>query len=325
MLPTFNRIRSHHTGWIHIHGVQTAYTNYYKKMKPGEAEVWPPKYWKFQIETDGPSPVKMAYTDPRRFGRVRLVDCPGKDIRSFSPLVENGPDPDVDRAIFTQEFFTTKVKNRRVPIKALLLDQAFISGIGNWVGDEILYHAQVHPEQYSDTFSDEQLKKLYDAVCYVCRTAIEKLGDSDQFPDDWLFHYRWGKGSSKAPTKLPSGEKLAFVTVGGRTSCFIPSLQKKTGAVAPGAKEEPVDSKDPIDPEEAKPSKSGKKAVKPATSKTPGGGKRKRSNSDVDAEADAAIAKAPEAAKAQPKKKAAAPAETEPSGNRRRSRRLEGK
>jgi len=109
---------------------------FYKKMKPGEAKVWPPKYWKFHLETDGPSPVKMAYTDPRRFGRVRLVECPGEDIRKFSPLMENGPDPDVDRDIFTQDFFTTKVKNRRVPIKALLLDQVFISGIGN-VSDDM--------------------------------------------------------------------------------------------------------------------------------------------------------------------------------------------
>ena len=64
-------------------------TNYYKKMKAGEEDQWPPKYWKFQLETDGNPSVKVAFTDPRRFGRIRLVDCLGRDIRNVSPLAEN--------------------------------------------------------------------------------------------------------------------------------------------------------------------------------------------------------------------------------------------
>lgn len=74
----------------------------------------------------------MAFTDPRRFGRVRIVECPGTDIRKHSPLVENGPDPVVDKDIFTEDYLRTVMQKRRVPIKALILDQAVISGIGNW-------------------------------------------------------------------------------------------------------------------------------------------------------------------------------------------------
>lgn len=240
-------------GWIHIKGDRTAYTNYYKKLKPEEMEAWPPKYWKFILKTDDPV-VEVAFTDPRRFGRVRLVDCPGESIRKYSPLVENGPDPVVDIDIFTEKYLREKMHSRRVPIKALILDQSVISGVGNWVGDEVLYQAKLHPEQYCDDFTDEQIKKLYDAIRYVCQFAVDKLGDSDEFPKNWLFHYRWSKGQKGAVGHLPSGEKLAFLTVGGRTSCYVPEVQKKTGRIVQGVKEELIES----DQEESKPKKTAK-------------------------------------------------------------------
>ena len=210
-------------------------------MTPEEMDAWPPKYWKFQLKTEDPA-VEVAFTDPRRFGRVRLVDCPGDEIRKHSPLVENGPDPVVDTDVFTEEFLRQKMRSRHVPIKALILDQSVISGVGNWVGDEVLYQARLHPEQYCDEFNDEQIKKLYESIRSVCQFAVDKLGDSDQFPKDWLFHVRWGKGVKGAVGHLPTGEKLAFLTVGGRTSCYVPELQKKSGHIAPGVKEELIES-----------------------------------------------------------------------------------
>lgn len=230
------------TGWVHIRNQQTAYTRYAERTK-GEAEAWPPRFWKFQLETeakDDKDKIEVAFTDARRFGRIRLVDCPGADIRSHSPLVENGPDPVVDRDVFTEEYLRTKMRARHVPVKALLLDQAMISGIGNWVGDEIMYQAKLHPEQYSDDFSDEDIAKLYKAVTYVCDTAIDVLADSDRFPADWLFHHRWGKGKKDHPTSLPTGEKIVFITVGGRTSCVVPSVQRKTGKATVGDTKEEV-------------------------------------------------------------------------------------
>ncbi|KAL2273864.1 hypothetical protein FJTKL_04045 [Diaporthe vaccinii] len=231
------------TGWVHIQNDRTAYTNYYKKMDPEEQEQWPPKYSKFQLETEGSSPIRIAFTDPRRFGRVRLVDCPGDQIRKTSPLAENGPDPVVDKDVFTEQYLRDKMRKKHVPLKAFILDQAIISGIGNWVADESLYQARLHPEQYCDDFSDDEIKRLHDSITDVCQTACDLLADSDQFPDHWLFNHRWGKGK-KTSSALPNGEKLAFITVGGRTSCYAPSLQKKTGLVAPGIKEEPLENDD---------------------------------------------------------------------------------
>ncbi|KAL3956332.1 hypothetical protein ACCO45_009178 [Purpureocillium lilacinum] len=222
------------TGWVHIKGEKTAYTNYYKKMKDSDLEQWPRSSGK------GKPAVEVAFTDARRFGRVRLVDCPGADIRKHSPLVENGPDPVIDTDVFTEEYLRGKMKSRHVPVKALLLDQTMISGVGNWVADETLYQAKLHPEQYCDDFDDAEIAKLYEAIRYVCQTAVDKLGDSDQFPEHWLFNHRWGKGDKGSSAKLPNGEKLAFITVGGRTSCYAPGVQKKSGRVVATAKVEPV-------------------------------------------------------------------------------------
>ncbi|KAF4125647.1 formamidopyrimidine-DNA glycosylase [Geosmithia morbida] len=222
----------HVPGWVHIRGDKTAYTNYYKKMKESELDQWPPRFWKFQVVTEGVPETEIAFTDPRRFGRVRLVHCPGESIRQYSPLVENGPDPVVDTDSFTIEYMRGKMRARRVPIKALLLDQTVISGIGNWVADETLYHAKLHPEQYCDEFDDEAITKLFESIRYVCQTAVDKLGDSDEFPEHWLFNHRWDKARKGNSSKLPNGEKLAFITVGGRTSCYAPAVQKKSSGIA---------------------------------------------------------------------------------------------
>ncbi|KAL2017152.1 hypothetical protein VTK56DRAFT_2521 [Thermocarpiscus australiensis] len=311
------------TGWIHIRGDRTAYTNYYKKMKPEEIDAWPPKYWKFQLKTEDPA-VEVAFTDPRRFGRVRLVDCPGESIRKFSPLVENGPDPVVDTEVFTEDFLREKMRSRHVPIKALILDQSVISGIGNWVGDEVLYHARLHPEQYCDEFSDEQIRRLYESIRHVCQVAVDKLGDSDEFPKDWLFHYRWNKGAKGAVGHLPSGERLAFLTVGGRTSCYVPELQKNTGHVVPGVKEELIES----DQEEPKPKKAAKaKAAKTEEDQPQNKRKRKADGDAKPAKKSNTASEKPPTARATKKTKQeeSNTVETKVEAGRRRSGRLQGK
>jgi len=119
------------TGWFYIRGEPTGH---YRPKETEEAEEWPPKYWKFTLETDSKPKVEAAFADLRRFGRVRLVNCAAEDIRNTTPLKENGPDPVIDKGILTEEWLAKKMKSKHVPVKALMLDQANISGIGNWVG-----------------------------------------------------------------------------------------------------------------------------------------------------------------------------------------------
>ncbi|OAP54253.1 formamidopyrimidine-DNA glycosylase [Fonsecaea erecta] len=220
------------SGWLKF---KSEHTYYYQPQEGKKDEAWPPKFMKFMLETkaeDGEEAIEAAFVDMRRFARVRLVDCPGAEIRQHSPLVENGPDPVLDKDIVTVEWLKEKCKSKKVPIKAMLLDQANISGIGNWVGDEIMYHAKMHPEQYANTLNDQQIAQLHKSIHYICSTAVDLLGDSEKFPEDWLFKHRWGKGKKDASNTLPNGEKIAFLKVGGRTSAVVPSIQKKTGPVA---------------------------------------------------------------------------------------------
>ena len=72
--------------------------------------------------------VEVAFIDARRLARIRLVECEAGEIRNHSPLKENGPDPVVDKEKFTVEFLAALLRKKRVPVKALLLDQANISG-----------------------------------------------------------------------------------------------------------------------------------------------------------------------------------------------------
>ncbi|GAM82117.1 hypothetical protein ANO11243_000960 [Dothideomycetidae sp. 11243] len=220
------------TGWVKFSNDDSGA---YKAPKKEESE-WPPRFWKFvfQTESKGGEDCEIAFVDARRLGRIRLVDVPGDQLRNTTPLKENGPDPVIDKEVLTVEWLTNKMRSKKVPIKSLLLDQSNISGVGNWVADEVLYQARLHPEQYSNTFSDEQVQTLHDSLMDVCGTACRVLADSDQFPSTWLMKHRWNKGK-KDGNVLPNGEKITHITVGNRTSAVVLSRQKKTGAVAEGA------------------------------------------------------------------------------------------
>ncbi|KAI9674724.1 MAG: hypothetical protein M1817_001628 [Caeruleum heppii] len=237
------------TGWIKFSNEDTLY---YKPTTKDEEE-WPPKYWKFLLQPEDNPKCEAAFVDSRRFARVRLVDCDGGKIRQVAPLNQNGPDPVQDQKILTKDWFVQKVRSKKLPIKAFLLDQGNISGIGNWVGDEILYHAKVHPEQYTQSLSVAQLEQLHTSMLHVCSIAVETMADQSQFPKEWLMTHRWGKG--KKDNKLPNGEKIVFFTVGGRTSAVVPTVQKKTGPVAGDIGPEAVsdDASESTEVPEAKP------------------------------------------------------------------------
>lgn len=239
------------TGWMKLTNVETGYYRSKaeeKKDKSGkpagpdavynnagstrqDEQEWPPRFMKFVLQMEGEPKLEAAFVDPRRLGRIRLVDVPATEMRNTSPLKENGPDPVIDKKVLTEEWLTTKLRSKKSPVKAVLLDQGNISGIGNWVGDEVLHHASIHPEQYSNTLNDEQCKQLHKSLMFVCDTACGLLGDSNQYPSDWLFKYRWNKGK-KGSNVMPNGEKIVHLTVGGRTSAIVPTRQKKTGPVA---------------------------------------------------------------------------------------------
>lgn len=193
-----------------------------------DVDSWPPRFAKLVVTFS--NGIALAYTDPRRFGRVRLV---AGDVEASPPISELGFDPLTDMPDETT--FAAHFTPRAAPVKAVLLNQKVAAGVGNWIADEVLYQAAIHPEQPANSLTHAQLCRMRDAMSTVVTLACEAGADADKFPAEWLFHHRWGKVAGEV-----SGRAISFITVGGRTTAFVPQVQKKpkkktTNAVAASA------------------------------------------------------------------------------------------
>jgi len=158
-------------------------------------EEWPPKYMKFccVLRDDAGNTSEWAFCDPRRLGRLKLVDCDEGDIENVKPLSELGADPFLNMP--TLEQLSTALLKRHAPIKAVLLDQnGPLCGIGNYMIDEICYQSRLHPSHPSSALSSEQLATLHTQIQVVTNTAVSVDADASRFPTTWLFSARWNKG-----------------------------------------------------------------------------------------------------------------------------------
>eukprot|EP00798_Chlamydomonas_sp_ICE-L_P001400 gene1400-32770_t len=220
-------------------------------LKTGWANGEHPRFCKMHIELD--NGICVAFTDPRRFARIRLfVPKPGSEepLKSLTPdayrsqqlpsldgggvLGLMGADPgseepmkslapDAYHELPSLDEFCATLSKRKCPIKALLLAQeALVCGIGNWIADEVLYQALIHPEQMCNSLSKDQVALLRDKIIYVLKLAVDVNADHSFFPTTWLFHYRWtGQKASSI-----GGKAIDFIKVGSRTSAYVPALQK---------------------------------------------------------------------------------------------------
>lgn len=214
----------------------------------GEDE-WPPRFSKMEIVFTKGADIQMSFADARRLGRVRiLTDIKAEeDMFKLDPLNRQGPDysktgkqvklfefgdPDPFNYVcqYSQQEFNHLILLKRKPIKSLLLEQEYFAGVGNWVSDEILYQCLIHPQEVLSeklTSTSPQLENLYNAIKQVCETSVAVEGNVKRFPPHWLMIYRWGKRRKKQEQPKVNGKSIDFVTVGGRTSCYVPAVQKK--------------------------------------------------------------------------------------------------
>jgi formamidopyrimidine-DNA glycosylase len=160
----------------------------------------------------------LVFEDARLFGRVLFAE--GADEPQWWVKLP----PDLLSDAFTVKELGIFLKRRaRAPIKAVLLMQERFPGIGNWMADEILWRAAIHPKQAAGSLDAAQTKALYKEIRWVCREALRIIGqDFSDPPDSWLFNHRWQKGGTCPRT----GAKLQHATIGGRTTCWSPGRQK---------------------------------------------------------------------------------------------------
>lgn len=229
-------------------------SKYFKKEEKSDKDIevkveWPPRFSKMELKLSLGHDLDLSFSDARRLGRIRVFTGikTDQDMFQMEPLNRQGPDysksgqtttlfefgdPDPVNYIpqFTQAEFNQLILQKRKPIKSLLLEQEYFAGVGNWVSDEILYQAQIHPQQVlSDKLTDTSpyLTKLFAAIKEICSIAVTTEGNVKQFPDHWLMLYRWGKRRKRQDLPKVNGQLVDFVTVGGRTLCFVPNVQRK--------------------------------------------------------------------------------------------------
>jgi len=176
------------TGAVIVKGVAAPL---YKSFEIDDS-VWPPRFTKLEIVLSGD--VRLAYTDPRRFGRILLR---GADPFTQPPLSALAADPITDPP--SLEAFAAGLRRLQAPVKAALLDQGrVVCGVGNWVADEVLYQAGVLPSAPCNTLSDAQIAATHAQVIAICTAACASQADGGRLPAGWLFHHRWAKQTTGA-------------------------------------------------------------------------------------------------------------------------------
>ncbi len=193
----------------------------------GELRVEPPQYQGSRHDHLILRTGKMAavYTDPRMFGRVDLqssADPPAWWTRQAPPILY--------LAISRESVAADLRRRKRAPIKAVLLQQDRFPGVGNWMADEILWRAGIHPARPAGSLDRRETGKLWRACRQVCRSALALIGGrgtkrpaslNERIPSSWLFWHRWAPGGRDPRT----GDLLRRATIGGRTTVWSPARQ----------------------------------------------------------------------------------------------------
>jgi formamidopyrimidine-DNA glycosylase len=177
----------------------------------------PQKHDRLVIDfTDG---WRLAFNDPRKFGRAWLAADPGKILAHL------GPEP-LDPAL-TPARFHRMLASRSRQLKPLLLDQAFLAGLGNIYTDEALHMARLHPLRSSASLDLRESQALLKAIRAVLRKGIQSNGASidwvyrgGQFQNQFRVYQRQG---SPCPV---CGTPVTRILVGQRGTHFCPSCQR---------------------------------------------------------------------------------------------------
>ena len=183
------------------------------------------KHTHLVLVLDGGREPELRYWNPRRFGRVHLLDRTG--LEQFRAK-RFGCDP----LAVTWEGFRQVVKRRRGRVKALLMHQQVIAGIGNIYANEILYRARLHPYRTASRLRDRTVRRLYETMQAVLTEAIRAGGSSVRdfmAPDGSRGRYQERHlVYDKAGQPCPSGCGARIRRLAGeRSSFYCPACQRQ--------------------------------------------------------------------------------------------------
>lgn len=168
---------------------------------------------------------KLFFNDQRQFGIIKIVNKKGleEEYKKFGiePL-----DPK-----FNKEYFTDLIKNKNKNIKAFLLDQKYIAGIGNIYADESLFRAGIKPAKRINTLSKNEIQKLVDSIKVILKQAIRSRGttfndyvDADGNKGNFVSLLKvYGRGGKKC---RQCKNILSKTKIAGRGTVYCDKCQK---------------------------------------------------------------------------------------------------
>jgi formamidopyrimidine-DNA glycosylase len=154
---------------------------------------------------------RLAYRDPRMFGRIGLINS----IEGFIEKKNLGP----DALEMDLQTYLNVVIGRKGTIKAMLLNQSIVAGLGNLYADESLFQTGIRPDARS--LHEARHILLFKSIKSVLSTAISTKADFRLFPESYLITHRSVDGNCPL-----DGESLRRMRIGGRTSYYCPYHQK---------------------------------------------------------------------------------------------------
>ena len=168
---------------------------------------------------------ELRFTDSRQFGRIWIERNRGGG--NLSSLADLGPEP----FEISAEAFASRARSRHRAVKALLLDQRFLAGVGNIYADEALHRARIHPQRRSDSLRNQSLLNLHKALQGVLQEAIRHGGTSVRTYVDGrgraggFQHFLSVYGREGSPC-MACGTRIVRKTIAGRSSYFCPQCQR---------------------------------------------------------------------------------------------------
>lgn len=170
----------------------------------------------------------LRYCDTRKFGRMDLVLK--ADLENVESIKKQGLEPGDEQ--LTSEYLLKKFKNKKLPIKTILLDQTIISGLGNIYANEVLFYAKINPLKPACNLTKDECEQIVVGSDIIIREAIRmggttirsytsSLGVTGRFQQNLKVHKR-----EKEPC-LECSTLIENVKVGGRSTYYCPMCQKE--------------------------------------------------------------------------------------------------
>lgn len=168
----------------------------------------------------------LHYRDVRKFGTMHLF--PNGEEMKRDPLKRLGPEP-FDES-FHFDYFKEKLQKTERVIKAVLLDQTVVAGLGNIYVDEALFKARVHPERRANTLTDDEIERIRKTAVETLREAVELGGTTirsyvNSQGDMGMFQQKLSVYGQEHEPCVDCGAEIIKLKVAGRGTHICPSCQ----------------------------------------------------------------------------------------------------